>query len=217
MLFRSIACSILNTIFDLAPPYLIGIAIDVVVKPDSSLISQFGITNLTHQLAIVSGLTLLIWSLESLTEYGYSRLWRNLAQTLQHDLRVDAYSHLQDLELSYLEDRSTGTLLSILNDDINHLERFLNDSFNAIIQMITLVLFAGWSLCIVSLELGLVGMLPIPFIILGSIYYQNKIAPHYREVRERVGELGSRLENNISGIQVIKSFTAEDFELQRVR
>ncbi|MGP1387203.1 MAG: ABC transporter transmembrane domain-containing protein [Thainema sp.] len=108
----------------LVPPYLIGIAIDVVVNEENSLIAQLGFTSITGQLAVLSALTLLIWSLESLTEYAYSRLWRNLAQTLQHELRVDAYSHLQELELSYFEDRSSGMLLSVLNDDINQLERF---------------------------------------------------------------------------------------------
>ncbi|MCU0568858.1 MAG: Rpn family recombination-promoting nuclease/putative transposase [Oculatellaceae cyanobacterium Prado106] len=72
-IWSAIACSILNTIFDLAPPYLIGIAIDVVVNQENSLIAQLGITSITGQLAVLSLLTLLIWSLESLTEYLYSR------------------------------------------------------------------------------------------------------------------------------------------------
>jgi ATP-binding cassette, subfamily B, bacterial len=75
-IWGAIACSILNTIFDLAPPYLIGIAIDVVVSEENSLIAQLGITSITGQLAVLSLLTLFIWSLESLTEYLYSRLWR---------------------------------------------------------------------------------------------------------------------------------------------
>ncbi|MEO1713453.1 MAG: ABC transporter ATP-binding protein, partial [Bacteroidota bacterium] len=61
-----------------------------------------------------------------------------------------------------------------------------------------------------------VGMIPIPFILVGSFYYQKKIAPFYKDVRESVGHLGNRLENNISGILVIKSYTAEKFEEQRV-
>mgnify|MGYP001799866278 CR=1 FL=1 len=212
----AIACSILNTIFDLAPPYLIGIAIDVVVKPDSSLISQFGITSLTHQLAIVSGLTLLIWSVESLTEYGYSRLWRNLAQTLQHKLRVDAYSHLQNLELSYLEDRSTGLLLSILNDDINQLERFLNYGAHDILHFFTTILIVGTTF--IALAPGVSGwaMAPIPLVIWGAMVFQTRLEPRYADVREKNGLISSRLTNNLSGMATIKSFTAEAYERERV-
>ena len=215
-IWSAIACSILNTIFDLAPPYLIGIAIDVVVKPDSSLISQFGITNLTHQLAIVSGLTLLIWSLESLTEYGYSRLWRNLAQTLQHKLRVDAYSHLQNLELSYLEDRSTGLLLSILNDDINQLERFLNYGAHELLHFFITILIVGTTF--IALAPGVSGwaMAPIPLVIWGAMIFQTRLEPRYADVREKNGLISSRLANNLSGMATIKSFTAEAYERERV-
>ncbi|MEM9804580.1 MAG: ABC transporter ATP-binding protein, partial [Cyanobacteria bacterium P01_D01_bin.56] len=212
----AVSCSILNTISDLAPPYLIGIAIDVVVKPDSSLISQFGITNLTSQLAIASGLTLLIWSLESLTEYGYSRLWRNLAQTLQHELRVDAYSHLQNLELSYLEDRSTGMVLSILNDDINQLERFLNYGAHDILRFFTTILIVGSTF--IALAPGVSGwaMAPIPFILWGAMVFQTRLEPRYVDVREKNGLVSRRLANNLSGMATIKSFTAEAYERDRV-
>jgi len=212
----AIACSILNTIFDLAPPYLIGIAIDVVVNEENSLIARLGITSITGQLAILSLLTLLIWSLESLTEYLYSRLWRNLAQTFQHELRVDAYSHLQELELSYFEERSTGMLLSILNDDINQLERFLNFGTHDILHFLTTVLFIGSTFIALAPGVSWWAMAPIPFVIWGSVVFQAKLAPHYADVREKSGLIGSRLTNNLSGIATIKSFTAEDYERDRV-
>jgi ATP-binding cassette subfamily B protein len=125
-IWGAVICSIFRTLFDLAPPYLIGVAVDVVVEQEASLIARVGIQNPLTQLLVLSLLTIATWGLESLSQYGADKLWRNLAQILQHELRVDTYNHLQELELAYFEDRSTGTLLSILNDDINQLERFLN-------------------------------------------------------------------------------------------
>jgi ATP-binding cassette subfamily B protein len=213
----AIANSILNTIFDLAPPYLIGIAIDVVVSQENSLIARFGITSITGQLAILSFLTLLIWSLESLTEYFYSRLWRNLAQTLQHELRVDAYSHLQELELSYFEEHSTGMLLSVLNDDINQLERFLNFGAHNILYFLTTILLVGSTFIALAPGVSWWAMVPIPFVIWGSMMFQAKLEPRYADVREKSGLISSRLTNNLSGIATIKSFTAEAYERERVR
>ncbi|MFM6453503.1 MAG: ABC transporter transmembrane domain-containing protein, partial [Planktothrix sp.] len=109
--------SILNKIFDLAPPVLIGWAVDVVINPKTSFLVNWGIQGAFNQLLVLSILSLIIWSLESLFEYAYKILWRNLAQTLQHDLRLEAYGHLQELELAYFEERSSGSLMSILNDD----------------------------------------------------------------------------------------------------
>ena len=68
----------------------------------------------------------------------------------------------------------------------------------------------------ISWELALVGLLPLPIVLWGSLLYQNLISPRYKKVREAVGALSSRLENNIAGIFVIKSFTAEKFESERV-
>jgi ATP-binding cassette, subfamily B, bacterial len=215
--WAAIVCSILNTIFDLAPPYLIGIAVDVVVNEENSLIAQFGVTGVTEQLFVVSMLTLGIWGLESLFEYLYDRLWRNLAQTLQHELRVDAYNHLQELELSYFEERSTGTLLSILNDDINQLERFLNFGAHQILRFITTIVFIGSTFIVLAPGVSWWAMIPIPFVMWGSIVFQKKLAPRYADVREKAGLISGRLNNNLSGITTIKSFTAEAFERDRVQ
>ena len=80
--FLATVCSILNKTFDLAPPILIGAAVDIVVSQENSFIAQLGITNVLTQLWILAGLTLLAWGLESAFEYAYSVLWRNLAQHL---------------------------------------------------------------------------------------------------------------------------------------
>jgi ATP-binding cassette subfamily B protein len=214
--WSAIACTILNRLCDLAPSYLIGVAVDVVVERENSLISRLGVTSIVGQLGVLSLLTLLIWSLESLFEFLYDRLWCNLAQTIQHKLRLDAYTHLQELELNFFEERSTGTLLSILNDDINQLEQFLNSGAAEVIHFITVVLAVGGSFAIIAPSVAPFAIVPIPFIFWGSLAFQNRLAPRYADVREKAGLISSRLANNLSGIATIKSFTAELYERSRV-
>ncbi|UJB68536.1 ABC transporter ATP-binding protein [Acaryochloris sp. 'Moss Beach'] len=216
-IWSAATCSVLNKIFDLAPPVLIGAAVDIVVKRQDSLIAALGITDVFQQLLALSLISAIIWGLESVFEYAYARLWRNLAQTMQHDLRLDAYQHLQNLELAYFEDRSTGELMSILNDDINQLERFLDGGANDILQVITTVVIISSAFFILAPTVGWMAMLPIPLIIWGAIAFQKKLAPYYMTVREKVSFLNGRLANNLSGMVTIKSFTAEEFEAQQVR
>ncbi len=211
------ACSILNKIFDLTPPVLIGIALDVVVKKQDSIIAQVGVKDVFGQFLILSLLTVVTWILESFFQYCYNLLWRNLAQNIQHNLRLDAYSHLQDLELAYFEERSTGGLMSILSDDINQLERFLDVGANGIIQVATTVVVIGGAFFILAPSIAWMAILPMPFILCGSIAFQKLLAPRYVNVREKVGLLNGRLSNNISGITTIKSFTAEDYESARLK
>ena len=209
-------CSILNKLFDLAPPGLIGVAVDVVVKQQDSIIAQWGVKDVVGQFVILSVLTVIIWILESVFEYAFARMWRNLGQNIQHDLRLDAYKHLQDLELAYFEERSTGGLMSILSDDINQLERFLDVGANDILQVLTTIVIIGGAFFILAPSVAWMAMLPIPFILWGSFAYQDLLAPRYADVRERVGLLNSRLANNLGGITTIKSFTTEDYEISRL-
>ena len=215
-IWQAIACSILNKIFDLAPPALIGAAVDVVVKRQDSLIAQWGVKDVFTQLLILTFLSFIIWGLESVFEYAYARLWRNLSQSIEHDLRLDAYDHLQSLELSYFEDRSTGRLMSILSDDINQLERFLDVGANDLIQVTTTAIIIGGAFFILAPNVAWMTILPMPFILWGSIAFQRLLAPRYADVREKVSLINSQLANNLTGITTIKSFTAEEHEARRI-
>ena len=209
--------SVLNKIFDLAPPLLIGAAVDVVVKQDESVLSGYGYSDPKEQLIILSVLTVFIWVFESLFEYFYGVLWRNLAQTVQHELRLDAYSHIQELEMSWFSDQSKGELMSILNDDINQLERFLDKGANELLQVSTTVVVISAIFFYISPEIAIYSILPIPIILWGSFRFQSRIGPRYAEVRKEVGLLNALLSNNLSGISTIKSFTSEEMEIERVR
>ncbi|EAM49533.1 ABC transporter ATP-binding protein [Crocosphaera watsonii WH 8501] len=217
LIWQAVTCSVINKIFDLAPPVLIGAAVDVVVNQQDSFIGKLGVNDVFNQLLILSFLSIIVWGLESLFQYTYERLWRNLAQNIQHNLRLDAYGHLQELELAYFEERNTGLLLSILNDDINQLEHFLDVGANEILQVMTTVVIVGAMFFIVTPGTAWMAMLPIPFILWGSITFQKLLAPRYADVREKVGLLNSRLSTNLSGITTIKSFTTEAYELDRLR
>lgn len=209
---KAAAASVLNKLFDIAPEILIGIAIDVVVRQKGSFVAALGITDPHAQLYLLAGLTLLIWVGESVFEYVYLILWRDLAQSVQHDFRQRAFAHAQALPVSYFEDASTGNLVAILNDDINQLERFLNGGINALIQVLTTVIAVGAVFFFISPLIALLAYLPIPVILWGAFWFQNRAQPLYAAVRERAGRLSSRLENAIQGIATIKSFTSESRE-----
>ena len=189
---------------------------DVVIKKEDSLIAKWGIEDTFGQLLALTFISLIVWGLESIFQYAYQRLWRNLAQNIQHDLRIKTYSHLQDLELAYFEERSTGSLMTILNDDINQLERFLDMGVNEIIQVTVTVIIIGAAFFVLAPSVAWWAVLPMPFIVWGSIWFKKFLAPRYAEVRETVSLLSGQLSNNLSGITTIKSFTAETYEVGRI-
>jgi ATP-binding cassette subfamily B protein len=213
---RAATWSVLNKAFDIAPPVLIGMAVDIVVNREGAFLSGFGFETARSQLVVLSVLTFIIWIMESLFEYLLGLAWRNLAQTIQHELRLDAYAHMQHLEMAYFEDQSTGNLMAILNDDVNQLERFLDTGANEVLQVLTTVILIGAMFFVLAPTIAWVAFLPIPVILWGSFRFQKRMEPRYADVREAAGGIASLLANNLGGIATIKSFTAEDREIARV-
>jgi len=209
-------CSVLNKVWDLAPPVLIGMAIDVVAAREDSFLAQMGYPDVYDQLYILTGFTVVIWVLESMFQYFYAVLWRNLAQTAQHELRMSAYAHIQDLEMQWYSEQSTGGLMAIMNDDVNQLERFLDQGATDLLHVATTIIVVGAIMISVAPEVALLAILPVPIIVTGSFIYQRKIGVRYTKVRGKVADLNALLNNNLHGITTIKSFTAEDREVERV-
>ncbi|CAN5906591.1 ABC transporter ATP-binding protein [soil metagenome] len=213
--------SILNKFFDILPEVLIGVAVDIVVNGEKSFLAKkvlggFGITDTWHQLLLLGAVNAVIWGGESWFEYLLSLKWRKLAQNLQHDLRLDTYSHVQKLDMAYFENQRTGNLMSILSEDINQMERFLNGGANQIIQVICSSVMVSAVFFVLQPSLAIIALLPVPAILFGTFWFQKRLAPRYAEVREAAGDVSARLNNNLLGLATIKAFATENMEAEHI-
>ncbi|MFO1262905.1 MAG: ABC transporter ATP-binding protein [Rhodoferax sp.] len=213
--------SVLNKFFDILPEVLIGVAVDVVVQGDQSYLARHvlgavGITSTWHQLLVLGAVNVLVWGGESLFQYLYELKWRQLAQDLQHALRQDAYAHVQKLDMAYFENQRTGNLMAVLNDDINQAERFLNSGANSIIQVFCSSLMISAVFFALQPGIALISLVPVPAILLGAFWFQNRLAPRYTAVREAAGDVSARLNNNLLGLATIKAFATEATELDHM-
>ena len=209
-------CSIANKIFDIAPEILIGIYVDLVVQREQSFIARLGFESIESQITLLAIATFLIWASESIFEYLYSVGWKNIAQGIEHHIRIDTYSHVQNLDLEWYEKQKTGNITAILNDDVNQLERFLNGGFNDILQIIVSTIAIGGVFFYISPLIALFAVCPIPIILLVASLFQKKLSPKYLDVRNAAGDLSSSIFNNLLGIITIKGFTAEQYETNKI-
>ena len=209
--------SVLNKIFDVLPELLIGVAIDVVVNREASFIARFGIVDPMQQLVALTVLTVLIWVLESLFEYLLALKWRGLAQDLQHELRLDAYAHLQQQPPAAISEARSGRLMAVLNEDVNQVERFLNTGANELIQVVVGSLMVGVFFFAMTASLAVLALLPVPLILIGAFWFQKRLQPRYAAAREAAATVSARLDNNLAGMATIQAYTAEDIEREHVR
>ncbi|PSP87313.1 ABC transporter ATP-binding protein [Halobacteriales archaeon QS_4_69_34] len=222
-----VLASICTRVARLVPPIVVAAAIDRVVLDSGSpgLLADVGLltaTSITGQAARLALLERLVaiaalaYVIRSITRFGSRYLLQSTAQKVQRDLRNDTYDHLQHLSMGFFADHQTGGMMSILNSDINRLERFLNTEFRQLIRVVATVGGIGIVLWTYSPKLALIALAPVPVIGAASGLFLRWIEPRYQSIRETVARLNTRLENNLAGAAVIKSFDRYEFERGRV-
>ena len=211
----------------LVPPIIVATAIDRVVlqSGDPGLLSDLGVVpgrsitgeaariGLLERLVVIAVLAYLV---RSVTRFASRYLLQSTAQKVQRDLRNDTYDHIQHLSMDFFVSHQTGGMMSILNSDINRLEQFLNTEFRQMIRVVATVGGISVVLWTYSPKLALIALAPVPIIGLASGLFLNWIEPRYKSIRETVARLNTRLENNLGGTAVIKTFNRHAFERGRV-
>ncbi|OTF10266.1 ABC transporter ATP-binding protein [Halorubrum sp. SD612] len=217
--------SVFARLLDLLPPLMLGIAIDAVFYEDALFSEQIPLvvlpdawlpTGQTAQfwftIAVIGGAFGIGAGFHWIRNWGFNAF----AQNIQHDVRTDTYDKMQRLNMEFFSDKQTGEMMSILSNDVNRLERFLNDGMNSLFRLSVMVVGIGVLLFWINWQLALVALLPVPIIGGFTYLFIRIIQPKYAEVRSSVGKMNSRLENNLGGIQVIKSSNTEPYESDRV-
>ena len=208
--------SVLNKIFDLAPEILIGITVDLIVERKDSFVASLGFESITSQIIFLAISTFFIWSLESLFQYLYSINWRNISQNVEHYIRLDAYDHVQKLDLSWYENENIGNITAILNDDVNQLERFLDSGINSIIQIIISTIAVGAVFFYISPVIACIAIMPIPIIIIIAFFFQKNLNPRYQAVRNAAGTISTTVFNNLLGCLLYTSPSPRDLSTSRM-
>jgi len=187
-----------------------------VVEGSDSFIGNLGYSDRRQQLIILAVLTFIIWGLESAFDYIAAVTWRNISQDIEHSLRTDAFNNVLGLDLAFFENKSSGRLMAILNDDVNQLETFLDNGANRLVQTATTVLVIGGTFLYISPLVAVFAFIPIPIIIFGSLRFTNRIAERYTKIRNDIENLNANLSNSITGILTVKSFNREKKESERI-
>lgn len=205
----------------LIPAFVLGLAIDAIFldqRPFSLPLvpSEWIPTGADGQLVFAIGLIVGATVLGAAVTWAQNWGWNAFAQHVQHALRVDTYEAMQGLDMGFFDERQTGELLSVLNNDVNRLESFLNDGISSALRIGSMIVGIGAIMLVINPQLAAVALLPVPVLALFTYVFVKRIRPKYAAMRESVGTLNARLENNVGGMQVIKTETAEDYEAERV-
>jgi ATP-binding cassette subfamily B protein len=206
----------------LVPPLVLGVALDAVfyskraytlpLLPEAWIpttrMGQFWFS------AEIMGVSMV---LAAFCNFGRSSSLNLFSHRVKHEVRTATYQWMQRLDMTFFDDHKTGELMSILNNDANRLELFLDNMMGSAIQLLVLIIGIGWLLFSINPQLALVTLSIIPVAALFTWWFMKRVEAFYADVRSSVGDLNTRLENNLAGIEVIKTSGTESFEDERVR
>lgn len=195
-----------TTLLGLLPPLFTRSIIDNVIgQKQLQLLPQ-----------LLGGLVL-VYLLVALTDSGDQYMRHTIGEKILYDLRVRLYDHLQHLSLSFFERTSTGELMSRVSNDVNALEQFM--THGTILAGVAVVRLVGATIVLLFLDwrLALIALLPVPIIAGGLRWFNKRTRPIYRRVRDRLGDVNTRLQDDLAGMRVIQAFGQELAELERFR
>jgi ATP-binding cassette subfamily B protein len=197
--------------FQLAPPYLVKVAIDRYLDPANPL----PVEERYSGLMIVVGIFAAVLILGFIVSYLQIYVMSFVGQRVMFDLRMQIFSHLQKMEVSYFDKNPVGRLMTRLTSDVE----VLNDTFTSgvvaiFLDLFTLLLIMG-VLCYLNLRLALITFLLIPLIFVCALVFRAKVRESYNRVRKRVAAINAFLQENITGISVVQIFNRQKRQYEK--
>ncbi|MGD9518787.1 MAG: ABC transporter ATP-binding protein [Armatimonadota bacterium] len=144
-------------------------------------------------------------------------IMHQLGQRFVYDLRVLAYDHLQKLPLSYFHRHNTGDVMSRISNDVGSVEDMVVHGIDTVISSSVMVVFIIAVLYRTDSLLATIALAPVPIFAVAVLLFARFIRPLYERIRFQLGDINTKLQENISGIQVIKAFGREEHELEEFR
>ena len=188
-----------------AIPWLTGRGVDAVTRGDRD------------DLRLYAGLVLLAALLRLVLSVARRLVAGRVSLGVELNLRNRMYEHLQVLELGFFARQQTGQLMSRATVDLNSVRFFLGYGLVFILQSALTILLASVAMFLLQPGLAALALLPVPFVVFVAARYGRRSRPALQEVQQRIAELTADVEENVSGVRVVKAFAAEERQLGRFR
>lgn len=157
----------------------------------------------------------ILFILRYISNYIVAYYGHLLGVKMEHDMRKDVFSHLQTLPFSYFDNNKTGHIMSRIVNDLRDITELAHHGPENIFISGVMLIGSFIILLVIEWRLTLILFTVIPFMIWFGISKRKKMEESFRKVRVKIANVNSQIENSISGVRVSKSFTNEDYEIEK--
>ncbi|MBP5233415.1 MAG: ABC transporter ATP-binding protein, partial [Planctomycetes bacterium] len=205
-LYIGLASMIVSTVVTMFIPLLTYRIFDTYLKNED-------ISMVVWASAALLGMALLLAAAEFIgINWGHK-----LGIRMETDMRADMFSHLQKLSFNYFDRNKTGHIMSRLTNDLNQIAELAHHGPETLLRS-TLTIVGSFCIMLwLNWLLTLITVLPLPLIIFWGAIFRGRMHSGFRDVRKKIADINSQVENSIQGIREVKSFTNEENEISRFR
>jgi ATP-binding cassette subfamily B protein len=198
------ACLLLNAGFTLVVPSLLGRAVDQgISEGDLGIVRSMGLLILASSI------------LRGLAAFGQGYLAESSAQGVSYALRKALYAHVQRLSFSFHDQAQTGELMARATADVEAVRAFTGRGLTQVVIMVVLLLGVAVALFQMHWQLAILSMAMLPALAWRAYSFGRRVRPMHRAVQQEIATLANRIQESVSGIQVVKSFGRETHEIER--
>jgi len=205
----------------LLPPLVLGVAIDSVIDGDSPytlpLVPNAWLPTADGaQFWFSVQVIVAAFVVTGVFTWIYGVAANNFAHRVMHAVRTDSFATMQRLDMTFFDDKQTGEVMSVLNNDANNLENFLDNGLQNSVRLSVMILGIAFILFSLNWQLALVTLVAVPALFGLTVWFMKAVEPRYVDRRASVGNLNTRLENALSGVELVKTSGTESYETERV-
>jgi len=190
-------------------PWLVGKTIDwYIVPPGGGAPNFHGVLWMGALFFVLSGFIFAV-------DYANWMLVTRLGQQTMRDLRMDIFSHLQNLSLTFFDRTPVGRILTRITNDVATLNELLSSGIIGILQQLFVIAGTLGLLIAVNVRLFLWSAIVFPVVFVGAWSFRHYVRKHYRETRRRLAKLNAFLQENMTGMRTVQAYTQERRQFAR--
>lgn len=202
-------------ILDMVCAFLIS-GTDLVYPMITRQLLNVTIPNKELRFIAIYGITLIaLYCIRMLLEYIVGYYGHVLGVRMEYDMRKELFSHVQELPQSFFDNTKTGHIMSRIVNDVNEISELAHHGPEDVFISCVMIIGSFILLLRINVVLTLICFAIIPFMIYFAMVYRLKMRKVFRDVRESLADVNARVEDSISGVRVVKSFTNEEYELDK--
>ncbi len=217
-----LAANLVSQAASLVPPVVLGSAIDAVFSESSAAYTLPFVpaswlpTDAEAQFWFSVALIVGAFVARAVFGWVYGVAANEFAHDVMHDVRTDSFEAVTELDMAFFDDKRTGEVMSVLNNDASNLETFLDDALMNSLRLVVMVGGIAAVLFALNPQLAAVTLVAVPAMAAFTWWFMRAIAPRYRARQSAIAAFNTRLENGISGVELAKTTASESHEVERV-